>query len=222
MLGLVLGVALSGVFGGDPSAGDGPANAPPAKVTAADTGTDPKAAAAEVVTGGLRQLQVTISEPDWQVLQDARDRALKEGIIVQDDRELVPVTLAFGGQRATGRVRLKGDWVDHVSTDQWSLRFELDTALQEIVTLVEFCYQLCGSDEWEALHGRAVRMVSLFRDMTAQSPLCDTLTSLMRSVAEVCDAAGSNAPTRSPLPAPAHFSAWRLAGTHICRTHQQP
>jgi hypothetical protein len=130
VLGLVLGVALSGVFVGDPSAGDDPANAPPAKVTAADTGADPKAGAAEVVTGGLRQLQVTISEPDWQVLQDARDRALKQGIIVQDDRELVPVTLAFGDQRATGRVRLKGDWVDHVSTDQWSLRFELDTALQ--------------------------------------------------------------------------------------------
>lgn len=147
-LGLVLGVAMSGLVldrsGLDRSGADRAGRHRSGKQAKSATevkGTDltgepslsvpktsPKSAVANQAVGQLQQLQVTIRESDWQVLQRARDRALELGMIVQDERDIVPVTLSLGDERATGLVRLKGDWLDHVKTDQWSLRFELDTA----------------------------------------------------------------------------------------------
>ncbi len=136
-LGLVLGAALSGLLSdgteidgtgidgtGKHSAGS---NEEPAKPpSGASVSTNNPDAFGSV--GELEQLQITIREADWQVLQRARDRALQKGMIIQDKRDIVPVALALGDERATGKVRLKGDWLDHVKTEQWSLRFELDTA----------------------------------------------------------------------------------------------
>ncbi len=75
--------------------------------------------------GELRPLQLTIAAKDWSTLAAARERALAAGVIEQDDASFVPVAVTFGADRATGTARLKGDWLDHVDTDQWSLRFEL-------------------------------------------------------------------------------------------------
>lgn len=129
-LGLALGVALSGLLPDESGKDSRGGNGEPAKPPSAAQNASPNSSAANPSVVELQQLQITIREADWQVLQRARDRALEKGMIIQDERDIVPVTLALGDERASGQVRLKGDWLDHVKTEQWSLRFELDTAFR--------------------------------------------------------------------------------------------
>lgn len=78
----------------------------------------------------LAALQLSFTAADWQVLTDARNRALELGMIVQSPDDIVSVSLTLGRESATGKARLKGDWTDHIDTDQWSLRFELDQPIR--------------------------------------------------------------------------------------------
>ena len=78
----------------------------------------------------LAVLQVTIAPADWQVLAAAREQALARGMIMQDENAVVHADLVLGEERASGTARLKGDWLDHVNTEQWSLRFEVEPPLR--------------------------------------------------------------------------------------------
>lgn len=121
-LGLVFGALLGPSLlaplapGKSPSALDSPPPPPPAA---------PPAAPTELAT-----LQVAIRDADWQVLARARERALAQGMIVQDERDVVPASVTLGSDSGRGTARLKGDWLDHVDSDQWSLRFELDQPIR--------------------------------------------------------------------------------------------
>lgn len=77
----------------------------------------------------LPTLQLEIATADWNILAAARERALTAGVIEQDETAVVPVSATLGNESATGMARLKGDWLDHIDTDQWSLRLELRSPL---------------------------------------------------------------------------------------------
>jgi hypothetical protein len=77
----------------------------------------------------LRELAIAFAPADRAVLAAQRERALATGVLAQDDAAMVPVVVRCGAETAAGRARLKGDWLDHVDSEQWSLRFELDTPL---------------------------------------------------------------------------------------------
>jgi len=77
---------------------------------------------------GLPTIELVIPEHSAEVLQRVRDEALERGIITQTDADTVPAELVFDGTRAKAKIRIKGDWTDHVETDKWSYRIRLDTA----------------------------------------------------------------------------------------------
>ena len=79
---------------------------------------------------GLASLQLSFTAADWQTLSNARNLAMERGMIVQSKDDIVVVSLTLGDESATGKARLKGDWTDHVDTDQWSLRFELNQPIR--------------------------------------------------------------------------------------------
>ncbi|MGK0300165.1 MAG: hypothetical protein ACI89X_001033, partial [Planctomycetota bacterium] len=85
---------------------------------------------ADTKTGELATLQLAFTDADWQTLTNARNRALELGMIVQNEADIVSVGLTIGNESATGKARLKGDWTDHIDTDKWSLRFELDSPVR--------------------------------------------------------------------------------------------
>lgn len=80
--------------------------------------------------GELATLQIAFSEADWRTIVNARNRAMEAGMIVQDEADIVSVGVTLGDESATGKARLKGDWTDHIDTDKWSLRFELDRPIR--------------------------------------------------------------------------------------------
>ena len=83
--------------------------------------------------GALRVLQIEVADADWQQIAAARQRALTRGMLQEQDQIPVPVSVTLGSESARGLARLKGDWLDHIDTDQWSLRFELERPIGGMV-----------------------------------------------------------------------------------------
>lgn len=100
--------------------GGGVAAAVPAGPFAADEGVPPAL--------DLTTLELTFAPADAATLQAARDQALAQGVILQETGAEVPATVRAGAEVVQARVRIKGDWTDHVDTDKWSLRIEVDGA----------------------------------------------------------------------------------------------
>ncbi len=74
----------------------------------------------------LDALSIEIAPEHVAVIEAAQAAATKSGTIVTRAGDLVPARVTYGGKTLAAHVRLKGDWLDHVDTDKWSFRIELD------------------------------------------------------------------------------------------------
>jgi hypothetical protein len=75
---------------------------------------------------GLPSFHLELTTSAAGVLQGVRTRAMERGIIQQEDTDTVDCRLSLDGTEHPATARIKGDWLDHVSSDKWSLRFTLD------------------------------------------------------------------------------------------------
>lgn len=73
----------------------------------------------------IKQYEITIKDEDYQVILDDRRYGLELGILHTDDESIVPAKIKADGATYSTDIRLKGDWTDHLVTDQWSYRVEL-------------------------------------------------------------------------------------------------
>ena len=56
----------------------------------------------------------------------ATSKALSQGILTKELKRKQPATIKFNSLIANARIRLKGDWTDHIKKDKWSFRVELE------------------------------------------------------------------------------------------------
>lgn len=75
---------------------------------------------------GLETLHLSFEAPARRRLQETRSRAMLVGSILQTDEDTVAGRVRHGEREYTASVRIKGDQLDHIATDKWSLRIELD------------------------------------------------------------------------------------------------
>lgn len=61
----------------------------------------------------------------FQKIEKKRQGALNRGILLTSDEDMVPAELTVGDRTVRVKMRLKGDWVDHLSTDKWSYRIHV-------------------------------------------------------------------------------------------------
>jgi hypothetical protein len=61
----------------------------------------------------------------FEKIRAKRDAAISAGVLVSSDDDLVPATLVVNGESLDAKVRLKGDWLDHLLSDKWSFRVEM-------------------------------------------------------------------------------------------------
>ncbi len=73
----------------------------------------------------LPVLEVRYDQDAAATLQAARARALKRGVLVQREEDIITGTVTAEDKTVSAKLRLKGDWTDHIETDKWSLRIEL-------------------------------------------------------------------------------------------------
>ena len=75
----------------------------------------------------LRTLEIELDPEASRRLQEVHDRSFKARAIVQEEGDLVPATVRADGKTIEAEVRIKGDFLDHIDTDKWSLRVELQS-----------------------------------------------------------------------------------------------
>lgn len=78
-----------------------------------------------VIDFEIKQYEITIKEEDYQVILQDRKAGLDLGVLHTDDDSIVPAKIKADGETFSTDIRLKGDWTDHLSGDQWSYRVEL-------------------------------------------------------------------------------------------------
>ena len=79
---------------------------------------DPKISVPEVIEFG-------ISQKDIQKLTEKRESAIASGVLMSSSRDYVPAKIRHKNKKVRAKVRLKGDWVDHLTSSKWSLRVSI-------------------------------------------------------------------------------------------------
>ena len=70
-------------------------------------------------------LAIHINFSNYQKLLAKRNEALQNGLLVKGSDDFVNAALIYKNKNYKAKVRLKGDWTDHLVGDKWSLRVEL-------------------------------------------------------------------------------------------------
>jgi hypothetical protein len=73
----------------------------------------------------MQTIELVVGKKQMARLHTRRDKALELGILQEDDSSWVKAELVEGERRFPVKIRLKGDWVDHLEGDKWSFRVEM-------------------------------------------------------------------------------------------------
>ena len=69
-------------------------------------------------------LSINLSFKNYQKIARLRNDAVKNGILVRTELDKVKGTISYKGKNYPVRLRLKGDWTDHLLGEKWSFRVE--------------------------------------------------------------------------------------------------
>ncbi len=74
-------------------------------------------------TNGLANVFLDVPFDSMMQLESKREEALALGVLYASDEDFVPATLRYNDEQTLDvKLRLKGDWVDHLRADMWSFR----------------------------------------------------------------------------------------------------
>ena len=77
-------------------------------------------------TSSVPRLFIDIKFKRYEELRKKRDDALRAGrFLFRGEDDLVPASIRHDGRNVRVRLRLKGDFTDHLETDKWSFRVEV-------------------------------------------------------------------------------------------------
>jgi spore coat protein CotH len=79
----------------------------------------------------LEKLYVYIEAPDMLKLSELRDSALALGVLNRSPNDYVKTKVIYRSQHIEGKLRLKGDWTDHLEKDKWSFRIKLEQSMAD-------------------------------------------------------------------------------------------
>jgi len=67
-------------------------------------------------------IAIDIKFKNWEKLEKSRSNALRNGLILKEDKKFVKASIRYSNQLVKAKVRIKGDFTDHLEGDKWSLR----------------------------------------------------------------------------------------------------
>lgn len=69
-------------------------------------------------------IHLNIDEAGWQHLAEKREAAFRRGLLFSKKEDWVDANVQTKAGSAAAKVRLKGDWLDHLQGDKWSFRIK--------------------------------------------------------------------------------------------------
>ena len=79
----------------------------------------------------LDRVYLTIDSKSLKKLNKFRDIATEKGVLQRSKNDFVNVNVQYLDDSCSGKIRLKGDWVDHLKDNKWSFRVKLNTKLSD-------------------------------------------------------------------------------------------
>lgn len=73
----------------------------------------------------IPHLAIDIKFKHMQKLHAKREAALAKGILVKEDTDYVPARIRLGENQVKAELRLKGDYLDHLTNDKWAFRIHI-------------------------------------------------------------------------------------------------
>ena len=73
----------------------------------------------------INDLRIDIGFVDWRKISKYKDIALKNGIIGDKEKEYINASITYKGDKKKVKLRLKGDWTDHLLGDKLSFRIKV-------------------------------------------------------------------------------------------------
>ncbi|NQY10960.1 MAG: hypothetical protein HRT71_15805 [Flavobacteriales bacterium] len=70
-------------------------------------------------------IKFSISPENFQKLKNKRDEAIQNGLLVRSNDDYVAASINLNEQEFNAQIRLKGDELDHLQGDFWSLKVNL-------------------------------------------------------------------------------------------------
>ena len=67
-------------------------------------------------------ININISFKNLEKIEKKRLEAIKKGVLIASDDDFVPAEIEFKNQKIPVKLRLKGDWTDHLEGKKWSFR----------------------------------------------------------------------------------------------------
>ena len=72
-------------------------------------------------------VELLLNDAALQILNEKRDKALKKGALQTEVDSWVKSQMVVEGDTHAVKVRLKGDWLDHLGENKWSFRVKMKT-----------------------------------------------------------------------------------------------
>ena len=70
------------------------------------------------------RLNINLNSKNYQRILNLRNEAMKESILIRTQKDKVKGSISYKGKEYPIRIRLKGDWTDHLLGEKWSFRVE--------------------------------------------------------------------------------------------------
>ena len=71
------------------------------------------------------ELRMTVKKTSWKKILKKRDEAFRTGMLFSSSEDFVPAKFKYKGKNYKAKIRLKGDWLDHLRLDRWSFRVKM-------------------------------------------------------------------------------------------------
>jgi len=72
-----------------------------------------------------KKIYIDIKFEDYQKVMYKREEALKRGVLLATSEDYIPAKINYKGEKVDVKLRLKGDWTDHLEGDKWSFRIKV-------------------------------------------------------------------------------------------------
>ena len=85
----------------------------------------PKKVQANLSKPSIDHITIDINHNNFMKLAYQREIALARGMLLSGDDDFVPATIQHNGETVNVKLRLKGDFADHLEGDKWSFRIKV-------------------------------------------------------------------------------------------------